>query len=315
MHRTRPTSGAQKPSPNAADSSVGNGALRGPIDNTLVRILPPNVPPDLSIEVSWRELWRLGTFTQGEAVSASQFSSKAAERDLRPGVGDSALEELDRAGALQPIMFAQGRIRQDVVDTAPYEERLQFREEQPARDWAEYAWEHGGRPHTTALYTTWQLLYLDDVLERAGESMPLSLLVGPSSELSAWIEKLRELIGKLEVSWSSLHEQWQPLLKLLVRLQNRYSPEVSRRITLLWDHEAGERVDPWPLVQKAFDARSVAPEMGVDVAQVQDAYWFLVERGIRREPRDGMELLRRARPRSAHTQWRGPARPSGIRPR
>src|SRR5262249_42616986 len=38
------------------------------------------------------------------------------------------------------------------------------------------------------------------------------------------------------------------------------------------------------------------------------AYHFLVERGLDREPQDGLELLRRARPRAYHIRWRGPPR-------
>jgi hypothetical protein len=38
---------------------------------------------------------------------------------------------------------------------------------------------------------------------------------------------------------------------------------------------------------------------------VSEAYWFLLERGIDREPQDGLELLRRARPRSVHKGLRG----------
>jgi hypothetical protein len=49
----------------------------------------------------------------------------------------------------------------------------------------------------------------------------------------------------------------------------------------------------------------VAAELGVSGPQVSEAYWFLLERGIDREPQDGLELLRRARPRSIHMGLRG----------
>jgi hypothetical protein len=43
----------------------------------------------------------------------------------------------------------------------------------------------------------------------------------------------------------------------------------------------------------------------VSASQLSDVYWFLVERGIDREPQDCLELLRRARPRSSHKRMRG----------
>jgi hypothetical protein len=218
------------------------------------------------------------------------------------------LEELDLSGAFQPIAFVAGPNPPEVVDLSPYEPSFTFREEEPARPWESYSWDHHGHPHTTALYSHWQVLYLDDVLDRASESVPLSLLTGPAQDLDAWLEKLRELTSALHEAWATLHEHWQPLLKLIVRLQNRYLPEVARSMKLLWDAEAGCQVDPWPEERRRFDAEGTVPELGIEVAQIEEAYFFLVERGIRREPRDGMELLRRARPRSAHREWRGQAR-------
>jgi hypothetical protein len=65
------------------------------------------------------------------------------------------------------------------------------------------------------------------------------------------------------------------------------------------------QVDPWPAEIERFDAADVASELGVSASQLSDVYWFLVERGIDREPQDCLELLRRARPRSSHKRMRG----------
>jgi hypothetical protein len=273
-----------------------------------VRILPPGVPPELPVSVSWRELWRSGAFVQRDLTWSSNFSSKARERDLRLGTGDPPLEELDLVGSLQPIAFAAGGNPPLQVDLRPFEPNMRFREEQPARPWSEYAWDAHGHPHTTALYSPWQLLYLDDVVARSGERVPLSLLTAPPEKLSAWLDRLRGLLGGLEASWASLDDAWQPLLKLLVRVQNRYLPEVTRRSTFLWDAERRVQVEPWGRELEVFDAKSVAAHLGVEAEQVLSAYWFLTERGVEREPHDSMELLRRARPRSAHAGWRGLAR-------
>jgi hypothetical protein len=273
-----------------------------------MRVLPPGVPPELSIALSWRDLWRSGAFVQLDLTWASNFASHAAERGLRLGVGDGPFEELDLAGALQPIAFAAGGNQPNVTDPTPYEQNMTFRDEQGAQEWSTYAWEFNGHPEVTALYSPWQILYLDDVIARAGESLALGDLLAPPQELIATIESRRRLLEALRGSWSSLHESWQPLMKLLVRLQNRYGPEVTGRITLPWDANSGERVNPYEQEAERFDATTVAEQLGTEHEQLLNAYWFLVERGIGREPRDGMELLRRARPRDAHATWRGPAR-------
>ena len=46
-------------------------------------------------------------------------------------------------------------------------------------------------------------------------------------------------------------------------------------------------------------------QLGIVVEDVLTAYQFLVERGLDRDPRDGLTLLRRARPRAFHLRWRG----------
>lgn len=51
-----------------------------------------------------------------------------------------------------------------------------FREEQPHAPWATYEWMAWGHPQITALYSPWQVLYIDDVLERCNETLPLSVL-------------------------------------------------------------------------------------------------------------------------------------------
>lgn len=185
---------------------------------------------------------------------------------------------------------------------------MSFREEHSYANWSTYAWDAHGHPHTTALYSSWQVLYIDDALDRSNESLPLSILLAPAEQLNATIEKVRGFLEGLDGSWRALHENWTPLLKLLVRVQNRYLPEVTGSVNLPFDVELGKRVDPYRREVEGFDAQAAIGELGVEHEQIFDAYWFLVERGIDREPRDEMERLRRARPRSAYKNWRGPVR-------
>lgn len=278
------------------------------VDPQPMRVLPPPVPPELPIAVSWRDLWRSGAFAQLDLTWATNFATRAGERELHVGAGPGPFEELDLAGAFQPIAFAAGGNPPNLVDMTPYEENMTFREEQGAQPWSTYAWEQHGHSQTTALYSPWQFLYLDHVIERSGERLSLAQLLGAADELASMIDRLRWLLEKLQASWASLHENWQPLMKLLVALQNRYLPAVTGSSTFLLDAEQGIRVEPWERELETFDPQATAQRLSVSVEQVQGAYWFLVERGIKREPRDEMEWLRRARPRAARQRWRGPAR-------
>jgi hypothetical protein len=58
-----------------------------------------DVPPELGEALSWRELWSSRGFALLELVPDSVFSSLAADRGLRLGIGQ---------GVLQPVAFAAG---------------------------------------------------------------------------------------------------------------------------------------------------------------------------------------------------------------
>ncbi len=270
--------------------------------------MPPQLPPSFEIASSWRELWRTGGFVQNRLESQSGFASIVKERLPPFGVRQDWLEQFDEAGAFQPIAFAAGGEPPAVTDRAPYEPNMAFREEQPHAPWSTYEWEAWGHPQITALYSPWQVLYIDDVLERCNETLPLSVLASSAEELTAWIEPIQGLVARLRESWAALHEAWTPLMKLLVRVQNRYLPEVTRRSTLLRDVERKVDVEPWQHELESFDAGAVASELDVEQDQILRTYWFLAERGIDREPRDSLEWVRRAQPRSAYKEWRGAPR-------
>lgn len=268
-------------------------------------ISPYGIPPPLGDALSWRVLWRAGAFTQLDLAWDTSFSGTAKDRGLRLGIGQQPLETLDVQGALQPIAFAAGGNPHGFVDLAPFEARMTFREEEPGREWSAYAWDAHGRPRTSALYSLWQLLYVDDVLDAPSARLRLEAFRGPTEQRDAVLKQWRELLEAQQARWQALDAAWRPLMKLLVRLQNRYLPEITGRTRILYDVEQRLQVDPWPEERERFDAAAVASELGVSAPQVSEAYWFLLERGIDREPQDGLELLRRARPRSTHEHLRG----------
>lgn len=287
---------------------VSSGSTSSRHTRERMRLLPSRTPPLPPVDLPWRSLWRSNAFAQHESTWDSQLASRAAERGLRFGIGAGPLEGLDRAGALQPIAFADGRAPAQCTDLTPYEPSITFREEQPSRPWADYAWDARGSPHTSTMYSPWQLLYADDVLDRAAEPVNLAWLAPSTKAEGSALEQLTPIAEQLRAEWGNLDAAWRPLMKLLVRIQNRYLPVVTGRTTLLIDSTTHERVDPWPMERDAFQADAVLAELGLSVEDVLAAYWFLVERGVDREPQDGLEVLRRARPRSSHTRWRGTTR-------
>jgi hypothetical protein len=56
---------------------------------------------------------------------------------------------------------------------------------------------------------------------------------------------------------------------------------------------------------EATDPRYLLRWLGCSMSEILSVYHFLVERGIDRDPEDGLTLLRRARPRAFHLRWRG----------
>lgn len=273
-----------------------------------VTVFPYDVPPPLSETLSWRQLWRSGAFALLDLVWDTSFSGLAADRGLHLGIGQPPLEALDMQGALQPIAFAAGGNPHGFVDLAPFEPRMTFREDEPPREWSVYAWDVHGRPHTSALYSPWQLLYVDNVVDAPEARLGPEMLRAPAEQRDALLNTWRELLEPQEARWQAVDSAWRPLMKLLVRLQNRYLPEITGRTRILYDASLNRQVDPWPAEFERFDAAAVAAELGASASQLSDAYWFLVERGIDREPHDGLEVLRRARPRSAHKRMRGMSR-------
>ena len=197
--------------------------------------MPPQIPPSLEVSLGWRELWRTGGFVQNDLVSQSGFASIVKERLPPLGIRQDWLEEFDEAGAFRPIAFVAGGEPPGVTDLTPYEENMTFGEEQQHAPWSTYEWEAWGHPQITAPYSPWQVLYIDDVLERCNETLPLSALMSSAEDLTTRLKPLKGLIGRLHDSWTALDDAWTPLMKLLVRVQNRYLPEVTRRSTLLRD--------------------------------------------------------------------------------
>jgi hypothetical protein len=264
-------------------------------------------PPALTVTMTWRSLYASGAFAQRELVDSSTFRSAAQERSLNIGLGQEPLEDLDLAGALQPIAFAdEGYWRGWTVPAEP-SDRMTFREQTGPVPWVEYSRDEDGFATVTPLYSPWQLLYLDDVLEGTGGDVGAKTLLLGSSERDRALETVRELFQAQTDHWSTLDEAWRPLLKLVVRLQNYYWPRVAQVAALVHNPEGEGFIEAGEEARRGFElnAQSVLDELGCSADEVLRAYHFLVERGFDREPQDGLVMLRRARPRAYHLRWRG----------
>lgn len=144
---------------------------------------------------------------------------------------------------------------------------MTFREEEPAKEWQAYAWDNHGRPHTSALYSLWQLLYLDSVTDAPVARVGLDVLRAPAEQRDKVLGTWCGLLEAEETRWHVLDSAWRPLMKVLVRLQNRYLPEVTSQTRLMYDAAYKLLVDPWPEVLSRFDAEAVASELGVSASQ------------------------------------------------
>jgi hypothetical protein len=219
------------------------------------------------------------------------------------------LARLHEVGALQPIAFARAPYWSGIQVPAEPDEQMAFSDEDPSALWDDYAFELDGHPHVTALYSPWQLLVAGDAVDGGRFTLPLSPILDEENLTGRALKQLGDLARGQQERWKQLDQAWRPLLLTLVRLQNRYLPELTRRTTLLFDPETGQRVDPYPGEVQAFVPVAVFErDFREDRDGLLAAYEFLIERGLRHDPEDGLTMLRRARPRAFHIRWRGEPR-------
>ena len=259
--------------------------------------------------MTWRQLYRSGAFAQRDLTVSSLFSSRLNDRGISVGIGDDPLAYLHEMGALRPIAFSRGQYWAGMEIPAEPEAQLVFGDEDPSSKWQDYAYELYDHSEVTALYSPWQQLAAGDVADGGRFTLPLSAVAADARSGARALDQVREVALMQQARWQQLDDAWRPLLMALVRLQNRYLPDLTLRTTLLFDPDTGQRVDPYPAEVRSFEAASVFEH---DFCEDRDgllaAYEFLVERGLRLDPEDGLTMLRRARPRAFHIRWRGEAR-------
>lgn len=268
-----------------------------------MRFPVPDGPPPLTVKVSYRELYEHGAFAQRDLETDGRLASMARDRRLAHWIGQEVPEADDLRGALCPILFVNGGYSSGHAVRPVEVERLTFREEAGAQAWSVYAWEAWGHPQVSAMYSPWQLLYIDVVAREDGVDLPIDLVLGPFEELERQLSVVRPLIERQRGLLDVIDATWRPLIKMLVAIQNVYWPKVRGRITLTLSLDGGRH---FAGNTKEAPAALLA-RVGCSIEEVTAAYEFLVERGLAREPQDeGMVILRRFVPRDYHVRWRGP---------
>ena len=242
------------------------------------------VPPLSECALSWRQLYESGAFFQHELRPDGYLKKEGQLRGLPRGLLDRKdFEQWDEHGVLLPVGFAKTAYVSGMTTPAVPSAEFAFREEQAAYQlWERHAWDAYGHAEVSPLYTPWQLLPLADAVEVGRAKVPLPvmlrqprhrtyfdgvrlLLREPARESwerfrtlvrtpgrDKWAESLRWFYEEQNRQWTHLHAWWEPTLKVLVRLQNRYYPRVRGTANLLGD-ETGRWFDP-------EDDREFAPQ-------------------------------------------------------
>ena len=266
------------------------------------------IPPPLPhCSLSWRQLYERGCFFQRELVDESALSTETRKRGFTLSqVGREHWEQRDNDGALRPVAFAKTAYVSGGSPALPPED-LVFRDEcESFEPWDKYAWDAWGFPTVSALFTPWQLLMVADAIEGGQVSVPLEVLLREGGR-DKWAESLRWFFEEKHRQWTSLQAWWDPSLRLLVRLQNRYWPLVQGSTRVL-PRADGSFYDPEAV--EDFDASSVVAELQVTTDDAQlllGAYRHLARRGFDLEFGDGWYLLRQMTPRARRRRFEGQA--------
>ncbi len=268
-----------------------------------MQLLLDQAPPPLSIVVPWRELYAGGAFGQRELADDGDMRSAAKERGLDLGLGQDGLERLDRLGAWSPVAFSGGYYTTGFEVPAQPVEYIRFRDEQGWMEWSEYAWGNEEFPTVTPLYAPWQLLYLDDVLRATKAEFGVETLLLPAEEREERLDGLRTWLERQDAILRSLDARWSALMRLLVALQNRYLPKFTGSYSVIGLPDEGFIFAGREWAQQK--AGELLERLECTDDEVAAVYEFLVERGVVRDPDDGLTMLRRARPRAFHKRWRG----------
>lgn len=243
---------------------------------------------------SFREAYESGGFLQQDLVDCSELDSLAGKYGIASLGTDreKLLEELDEVGAFCPIAFAPSGYQLTRYHALSGQPELVFRDEAGFSPWKTYTWDDDVHERVTALYSPWQLLYLDEARERRTMPVPVNELRNPSRAASV-PERWGRIAEAYFKRWSSIDSRWRPLVLLMVRLQNRYWPHVG---PWTWpiDPKTHDHVNPFPRERRLFVARAALDQLELTAEDVEGYYQSLSFEIQRRDPIGHWWILRRS---------------------
>lgn len=280
-----------------------------------MQVKPLSAPPIPSSGLTWRGLYLDGRFEQRHLVDVDQLRRDGEERGLFIGLGREHWMEWDEYGALCPVAFGLDRWNTDQVLDPNDSDTIGFREEQPFKPWRDYAVDRWGYPTTTPLYTPWQLLPLHDVQAGLETEVSVPVMLDPRKR-ARWVKQLRTLLEGQWQAWRTFDARWQPTLRLLVAIQNRFWPPVSGRVVLGWDPVTDQRRDPFDPEVRSFDPLRVLGHANLREEELAATYEWLCTRGAQVEGGrnyktlggDRLARLRLLADRRERRRLRGPSR-------
>jgi hypothetical protein len=217
---------------------------------------------------SYADALASGGFDQLELATHAQFAKLADSRGIKHLRRDT-LEWLDQQGALRPIAFQTNR------------GALALHSKRFSR-WDRHARDVEDRPQVDALYSPWQLLYLDAAVNGRYVDVDVAALLDRETDLTPKPRSVWRMINKRNHrEWRRLDAAWRPVILLLVRIQNRYFPAVRGTVKL---PPGGGGGDPFRREMAAFDASAVADELGWTSDDIKRLYEWLSFRGTNVDP-------------------------------
>lgn len=255
---------------------------------------------------SFADLFGEGCFAARPLIDGGALSKAAEARGISlPYLHRrEILEPLDRAGVLCPVGFLQANYTPETTWLHPSPDLMVWREERHAERWDVHAWDVDGF-EVSERYSPWQLLYLNEALASASVTISAAELLRPMRPSSPLFEVAR---GRLHQR-CQLHEEWEPLVKLLVAIQSRFwgirsewSKQVSKETEAglmpvnTADH-AVETFDPWALLRRF--------ELGLD--DLARLHLELAEAAVTLDPLAGWYRVASFAPRDSSDRLRGAA--------
>jgi hypothetical protein len=245
------------------------------------------IPPRHETTYSFDEALGSGAFGQLDLVTHSQFASLADKRGVKH-LKPEMFERLDKQGALRPIAFQTN-------SGAPALHSKRFSR------WNRYARKVWGRQQVDALYSPWQLLYLDAAVNSRYVDVDVATFLDGSTDLTPKPRSAWRMVHRRNLhEWRRLDEAWLPVILLLVRIQNRYFPTVRGTVQM----EPGG-ADPFRRELAAFDPKAVAAELGWTSDDIKRLYDWLSFRGTGIDPMKGWYPIFRTLSHREQEKFRG----------